>query len=280
MVHDPRRQTTRPTTVTKGGKRINVAPTRTGGGGGKTGSLFGFGTRLFEALTGRQQTGNPIELALSQLLGGQDADGLEGLDLGGVDLFGDGGGGGDGSFGGSRAGAELSNQFALEQLLKEQQFASAEAEKARLFEREQETERLKAERERIFTDMLGTDPVRAVLFALGVGGEILPGGERFANLQPLQGAQQQATNTAQALSQLVGRGVDVGQQGVTGLGSAAQSAAAFGGQAGGAGGNVADQQRLLLSGFGVGAKRGQGRPGQSREETLRQIASVTPQGTL
>ncbi len=250
------------------------------------GSALGGFSRLIEALTGRQQTGNPISFALNELLsrqaGGGGVDPLDSLDFSGIDLFGTGGGGGGGggSFGSSQAGAELSQRFALEQLLKEQEFASTESDKARIFEREQETERLKAERERIFTDMLGTDPVRAVLFALGVGGEILPGGERFANLQPLQGAQQQATNTAQALSQLVGRGVGVGQEGVTNLGSAAQSAAAFGGQAGGTGGNVADQQKLLLSGFGVGAKRGKGRPGQSREETLRQIASVTPTGVL
>ncbi len=186
----------------------------------------------------------------------------------GVDGAG-GGGGGGGSFAGSQAGQEAANAF-----------AAAEADKARQFEREQEIERLKAERERIFVDMLGTDPVRAVLFALGVGGEILPGGDRFADLAPLPGAEAQASATEQALSQLVGGGVKVGQAGVTGLGTAAKSAAAFGGQAGGAGGNVADQQKLLLSGFGVGAKRGKGRPGQSREETLRQIASVTPAGVL
>ena len=182
---------------------------------------------------------------------------------------GDGAGGGGGSFASSQAGQDAANAF-----------AAAEADKARQFEREQEIERLKAERERIFVDMLGTDPVRAVLFALGVGGEILPGGDRFADLAPLPGAQAQATATEQALSQLVGGGVKVGQEGVTGLGTAAKAAAAFGGQAGGAGGNVADQQKLLLSGFGVGAKRGKGRPGQSREETLRQIASVTPTGIL
>ncbi len=181
----------------------------------------------------------------------------------------DGGGGGGGSFASSQAGQDAANAF-----------SAAEADKARQFEREQEIERLKAERERIFVDMLGTDPVRAVLFALGVGGEILPGGDRFANLAPLPGAQAQATATEQALSQLVGGGVKVGQEGVTGLGTAAKAAAAFGGQAGGAGGNVSDQQKLLLSGFGVGAKRGKGRPGQSREETLRQIASVTPTGVL
>ncbi len=188
--------------------------------------------------------------------------------FGGADSAG-GAGGSGGSFASSQAGQDAANAF-----------AAAEADKARQFEREQEIERLKAERERIFVDMLGTDPVRAVLFALGVGGEILPGGDRFADLAPLPGAQAQATATEQALSQLVGGGVKVGQAGVTGLGTAAKSAAAFGGQAGGTGGNIADQQKLLLSGFGVGAKRGKGRPGQSREETLRQIASVTPTGVL
>ncbi len=239
------------------------------------------GDRAFQAGSQffKSRFGGKVESALSQF--GQEAS--DGDDLtaclvnndaeacarvfGGGD--GDGADGAGGSFSSSQAGLEAQNAF-----------DAAEADKARQFEREQEIERLKAERERIFVDMLGTDPVRAVLFALGVGGEILPGGDRFADLAPLPGAQAQATATEQALSQLVGGGVKVGQEGVTGLGTAAKAAAAFGGQAGGAGGNVADQQKLLLSGFGVGAKRGKGRPGQSREETLRQIASVTPTGIL
>ena len=237
----------------------------------------------------RSKVGRGVESALSQF--GQEAP--EGDDLTACLVNGDeaacarvfsgadgGGAGGGGSFLSSQAGQEASNAFALQQLQAEQDFAAAEAEKARQFEREQEVERLKAERERIFTDMLGTDPVRAVLFALGIGGEILPGGDRFADLAPLPGARAQADTTQEALSQLVGGGVKVGQEGVTGLGTAAKAAAAFGGQAGGAGGNIADQQKLLLSGFGVGAKRGKGRPGQSREETLRQIASVSPTGVL
>ncbi len=235
----------------------------------------------------RSKVGRGVESALAQF--GQEAP--DGDDLTACLVNGDeaacarvfsGGADGDGSgsFLSSQAGQQAANAFALQQLQAEQDFAAAEADKARQFEREQETERLKAERERIFTDMLGTDPVRAVLFALGVGGEILPGGDRFADLAPLPGAQAQATATEQALSQLVGGGIKVGQEGVTGLGTAAKAAAAFGGQAGGTGGNISDQQKLLLSGFGVGAKRGKGRPGQSREETLRQIASVTPAGVL
>lgn len=283
------------------GKRTgarNRPQSKTGGG-----SALGSATRLFELLLGRPQTGNPLQLALSQL--GLGTDPLDDLDLSGIDLFGGGGGGGGGTrggggaggggvgdlFGGSREAADLAQRFALEQLTKEQTFATsesakeqafaaAEADKARQFERAQELERLKAERERIFTDMLGTDPVRAVLFALGIGGEILPGGDRFADLAPLPGARAQADATQQALSRLTSRDVQVGQEGVTGLGPAVKTAAAFGGQAGGTGGNIADQRKLLLSGFGVGAKRGKGRPGQSREETLRQIASVTPQGIL
>ena len=211
--------------------------------------------------------------ALDALLGGGGGDIDDVLDLGGA-------GGGGGSFLGSQAGQAAANAFAAQQAQLDRDFALAESEKARKFERDQELERLKAERERIFTDMLGTDPVRAVLFALGVGGEILPGGDRFASLDPLKGAQAQRSQTEQALSKLQGSQVNIGEQGVTGLSGAAQLAAAFGGQAGGAGGNVVDQQKLLLSGLGVGAKRGRGRPGQSREESLRQIASVTPQGVL
>ena len=217
--------------------------------------------------------------ALDQLLAGGGGDIDDVLDLGGG--FGGGGGGRAVPFGSTRVGIEAANAFAAAEAEKDRQFQIAQAEKARQFERAQELERLKAERERIFTDMLGTDPVRAVLFALGVGGEILPGGDRFADLAALPGAEAQRGKTETALSQLIGNQVQVGRGGgVTGLGPAAQAAAAFGGQAGGTGGNIADQQKLLLSGFGVGARRGKGRPGQSREETIRQISSVTPQGVL
>ncbi len=251
---------------------------------------FQTGSRFFQT-----RTGAPVEQALGMFsLDGGAGGELNIEDLIAAALGGGAGGGGGGrapAFGSTQAGTEAANRFALEMLQKEQGFAAGESEKARTFERSQflanleaeraeNLERLKADRQRIFTDMLGTDPVRAVLFALGVGGEILPGGEQFAGLAPIKGAQAQATQTGEALSKLVGRQVGVGQEGVTGLGTAAKSAAAFGGQAGGTGGNIAEQQKLLLSGFGVGAKRGKGRPGQSREETLRQIASVTPRGTL
>ncbi len=198
--------------------------------------------------------------------------------LGGGD--GGGGDGGDGSFLSSQAGQAAANAFLASEAQKDRDFQLEEADKARKFEEKRELDRLKAERQRIFTDMLGTDPVRAVLFALGVGGEILPEGDQFASLGAQPGARKQADNTEEALGKLLGRDVGIGEEGVTGLGRAGQSAAAFQGQAGGTGGLIEDQQKLLLSGFGVGAKRGKGRPGQSREETLRQIAQATPQGVL
>ena len=287
MGHDPRRQTTRPTTVRKGGRSVNVGsttrgqrPIPVGAGGIPINAVSGVRRRRPGATFTSQERpgirGGGAGLRINDLFfrPGEDED-----ELPPIDIFGDGGGGG-GSFLNTQAGQAAANAFAAEQAQLDRDFALAEAEKARKFERDQEIDRLKAERERIFTDMLGTDPVRAVLFALGVGGEILPGGDRFADLEKLPGARAQADNTEEALGELLGRKVGVGGEGVTGLGTASQAAAAFGGQAGGAGGNVADQQKLLLSGFGVGAKRGKGRPGQSREETLRQIQSVTPQGVL
>ncbi len=295
MGHDPRRQTTRPTSVRKGSGRVGVAQTSRR----STSRTGGFTPR---ELAGRAQSlGLSIEefLSLSQKEREQGASligsgrfGIErlsrfGLDDEGDDGLGDlpfdlggGGGGGGGSFLSSQAGQAAANAFLAEQAQLDRDFQLAEADKARKFEEKARIDRLKADRQRIFTDMLGTDPVRAVLFALGVGGEILPEGDRFASLGAQKGARGQADNTEEALGELLGRKVGIGEEGVTNLGSAGQSAAAFGGQAGGAGGNIADQQKLLLSGFGVGAKRGKGRPGQSREETLRQIAQATPQGVL
>ena len=197
---------------------------------GRGDPAFQTGSKFLGTKTGRMVSGGLS--ALDALLGG-----------------GEGGSGGGGSFLSSQAGQQSANAFAAQQAQLDRDFALAEADKARGFEREQELERLKAERERIFTDMLGTDPVRAVLFALGIGGEILPGGDRFADLAPLSGARAQADATQQALSKLQGSQVNIGQEGVTGLESAAQLAAAFGGQAGGTGGNVLDQKKLLLSGL-------------------------------
>ena len=202
-------------------------------------------------------------------------------------------GGGGGSFGGTQAGMEreatLARQAAAEDFARQlqltqmqQQFEQAQQEKQREFQRQQALEQLKAERQRIYTDMLGTDPVRAVLFAMGIGGEILPGGEQFAGLPPIQGAEQQAAKTQTALQGILGGPIGLGQAGVTGLPDVEKAAAAYSaGQ--GAQGSISDlgsARTLLTSGFGVGATPGQGRPGLSREEALRRISAVTPQGAF
>ena len=281
MGHDPRRQTTRPKTTSSATRRRRAIPV--GGGGIPINAVAGVRRRRPGAtFTSQERPGIPgggAGLRINDLFKLFRQDQEDDLD---IDVFGDEGGGGlgDGSFLSSQAGQAAANAFIAEQAQLDRDFQLAEAEKARKFEEKRELDRLKADRQRIFTDMLGTDPVRAVLFALGVGGEILPEGDQFSSLAPLKGAKNQQAETEGALSKLLGGDVQVGQQGATGLGTAAKAAAAFGGQAGGTGGNIEDQQKLLLSGFGVGAKRGKGRPGQSREETLRQIQQVTPKGVL
>ena len=232
--------------------------------------------------------------------GGDDIDALieAALAAGGLGGAGGGGyGGGAGAipWGSTEGAARLAQQFALEQMMKEQAyrteqerlgrtFEAGEAEKQREFTRQQALEELKAERQRIFTEMMGKDPVRAALFAMGVGGEILPGGERFVNLPPLAGAAEYGRKAATGLSSLLGRQVGVGEQGVTGLPEVYKAAGAYsaGQRPGGAGrvGDIEAARTMLLSGFGVGAKPGAGRPGLSPEEALRKIQSVTPTGTI
>src|SRR4030042_770906 len=100
--------------------------------------------------------------------GGQSVEDLLALAAGssGGGYGGDGGGGGYGGDGGyapdpwgsTEAAARLAQQFALEQLAKEQAFQTAEAERQRKWEEAQKLEELKAERQRIFSEMLGTDP--------------------------------------------------------------------------------------------------------------------------
>ena len=218
--------------------------------------------------------------------------------LGGAGGGGYGGGAGAGAipWGSTEGAARLAQQFALEQMMKEQayrteqervgrQFEAGEAEKQREFQRLQELEELKAERQRIFAEMMGTDPVRAALFAMGVGGEILPGGERFASLPPLPGAKTYGKQAASALSELTGRQIGVGEQGVTGLPGVHKMATAFSaGRLPGGKGLSREEldaaRTMLLSGIGVGAKRGAGLPGLSPEAAMQGIKSVTPTGVF
>lgn len=261
------------------------------------------GTGRYNFLQG--QRGAPgqddLDALIAAALGGGTGGGFGG---GGGGFGGGGGGAGAIPWGSTQGAAELAQQFALEQLAREagyetesslaqrvweaqqselgRTFEAGEAEKGREFQRLRDLEELKAERQRIFAEMRGKDPVRAALFAMGVGGEILPGGERFANLPPLAGAAEYGRRAATGLSALTGRQIGVGEQGVTGLPEIYKAAGAYsaGQRPRGAGsvGDLESARTLLLSGFGVGAKAGAGRPGISPEEARRKIGSVTPQG--
>ena len=137
--------------------------------------------------------------------------------------------------------------------------------------RRAEEEKIKAERQRLFVDMIGRDPVRAVLLALGISGPLLPEGEIYENLEPLQGATQLQANTETALSNLTGNEVAIGQTGVSGLGPLEATATTF--QQGGV-----DIQNLLSSAFGVGNL--QGAAGISPTAVAQRIGDVTPTGAL
>lgn len=163
----------------------------------------------------------------------------------------------------------------------QQDFQRVEAQKDRDFQKELKKEELKAERQRIFVDMMGKDPIRAVLFAMGGSGNILPGGERFEDLPALKGARPQAAKATHAIRDILSKG---GVQnvdpitiqsgiGVTDLPPAIRAAKAFQ-RTGAAGKNV------LSSAFGIGDIRAGEQPGIPPEELLQIIQSVTPKGVL
>ena len=152
---------------------------------------------------------------------------------------------------------------------------AAQIEQDRLEEdRRQQAASIQSERQRVYTDLLGRDPVRAILFAMGIGPEADIFSTQLKSLgatqTPLVGAGQGRLQTETALSGLLGRSVQLGAGGVTGLGSAQQAAGAFG--RGGA-----DIQKLLTSAFGVGGTKG---AGISAEELIQRISAVTPTGVL
>ncbi len=159
--------------------------------------------------------------------------------------------------------AELNRAFEIDQDRKQQEE-----------ERRQQAASIQSERQRVYTDLLGRDPVRAILFAMGIGPEADIFSTQLKSLgstqTPLAGAGQGRLQTETALSGLLGRSVQLGTGGVTGLGSAEQAAQPF--QSGGA-----DIQKLLTSAFGVGGTKG---AGISAEELIQRISAVTPTGTL
>jgi len=190
-----------------------------------------------------------------------------------------------------QTGERIAGQkFQLQFLKKQQQFQKVEAQKDRDFQKELRKEDLKAERQKIFVDLLGKDPIRALIFASGQSGQILPGGERFEDLPALKGTEQATVKAEGALDQLLSGeiipptstnitpraptgDIDIGEFGVTGLPPAIKAARAFQ-ETGGAG------KTVLSSAFGVGDIREGQQPGITPDDFLELIQSVTPKGVL
>jgi len=197
---------------------------------------------------------------------------------------------------GSGAGVPWASTEAGVRYQQEQAMALLREEQRLLAEREaaQRMEELKAKRQQIFSEMLGQDPVRAVLFAMGLSGAV-PGStkEETASLQPLEGIDAYKRNTENALTEALNRGnvtgagpISIGAEGVKGLPSAIKAQNLFTTGAGMVGGANLDLQKVLASAFGVGQTTGaqQGaagtQTGLNPEELIRQIQDVTPRGIL
>ena len=115
------------------------------------------------------------------------------------------------------------------------------------------------------------------MFALGFGPENdvfdLRAQGLGTTVKELAGARELEATTEAALSRVLGRSVDIGREGVRGLGTAISSARAF--VQGGA-----DIQTLLASAFGVGSLREGEQPGVSQARLAELIQEVVPQGVL
>ncbi len=171
-----------------------------------------------------------------------------------------------------------------EQAFQTQQLNRRFAEEGRIRAQERERTRqanisqLRVERQSVFAQLIANkDEVRAIIFALGFGPENDAFDARARSLgttiQELKGARQLETTTEAALGRVLGREVDIGREGVRGLGTAISSARSF--VQGGA-----DVQTLLTSAFGVGSLREGEQPGISAARLGELIESVTPQGIL
>ena len=171
-----------------------------------------------------------------------------------------------------------------EQAFQRQQLARRLAEEARIRAETRERERqanigqLRIERQGTFVQLMKSgDQARAVMFALGFGPENDTFDVRARSLgttiTELKGARQLEATTEAALSRVLGREIDIGREGVRGLGSAVKSARAFA-QGG------ADVRTLLTSAFGVGSLREGEAPGISAARLQELVAQVTPTGVL
>ena len=246
--------------------------------------LQDYGTALEDKARAAGGTvGDPFNSPMGALVAGDvgAAGGLTAEQL--ADLAGGDGGGGSDPWGSSEAGVRFQEEQAMARL-QAQLAAEAQA----------KMDELKAKRQQIFNEMLGTDPVRAVLFAMGLSGAV-PGStkEETANLPPLEGIQAYQRNTENALTNVLGKveggpkgPVTLTGEGVTGLPSALKAQNVFTTGAGTVGGPSTDVQKLLTSAFGVGhtqnAQAGATgtQTGLTAEEFVRQIQDVTPRGVL
>lgn len=138
------------------------------------------------------------------------------------------------------------------------------------FALEQQLKQIAFEREALYVQYKGRDPVRAVMLGMGMLGEG-EGGLPYEGLPKIKGAAEYEAKTEKALGGLVGRPVDITAEGVAGLPEAIKTAREyqFGGEA---------ERTLLTSGYGVG-REGLG-GGLSSEEFARRIQEVTPTGVL
>ena len=157
-----------------------------------------------------------------------------------------------------------------------------EERRVRVVERERERQaniaQLRAERQSTFAQLMRSgDQARAVIFALGFGPENDAFDVRARQLgttvRELRGARQLERTTEEALSRVLGREVDIGREGVRGLGTVIGAARSF--VQGGA-----DIQALLTSAFGVGSLRAGERPGISAARQAELVQQVVPTGVL
>jgi len=193
------------------------------------------------------------------------------------------------SFSTTSAGLAQAHNSEMEQIRLQHQLGMISAQEAARLQREsqmamlqeeerlrriREQEQLKFEQQKIFAEMMGKDPVTAVLFGLGKGGSLVPGSEKFGGMAPLREAQIQEGRLENALTGLTGVNgrIDIqGDRGVVGLKGAHQVARQFmqGEESG---------QTLLTSAYGVGDSQKGG--GLSPDAFLKKIQEVTPTGIL
>jgi hypothetical protein len=183
----------------------------------------------------------------------------------------------------TRLESQLAQQAAerqyQQQIEIERQRREFEAEQARLRaeeERKRQVEQILAQRQESYLSQAAVDPVKAILLGRGFGQEAGQfnarlGGLSAGVLPELAGVRERETDVEGALARILGYGVDINEQGVSGLGSAEQSARQF---------QMGDEsgQTLLRSAFGVGGQGFGG--GLSADEYLRRIQEVTPTGSL